>query len=243
LEWCSSHPGHPVGHSARDRLGCCVRLLHRPEIGQRGRRWCRTHILSLAVSSSVKTTSRTRSPKPSRSPASTRKRDRGFPRSRNSSSRCLVVRLRGDLTVVATRTACRGLSRAQGPRSIRSRIWRAVRPDRPGLISTRCLDLNGSVMPKRTPWSHSPWRVRTLAAFLATSSRCWAVTSNTWKSPSVPTWRGRPETSVVAGLRVGSGQARRGRRYYSRRGRRRRAPGSCTGGPSVSEPPGPLSRS
>jgi hypothetical protein len=29
--------------------------------------------------------------------------------------------------------------------------------------------------------------------------------SNIWKSPSVPTWRGRPETSVVAGLRVGIG--------------------------------------
>jgi hypothetical protein len=29
------------------------------------------------------------------------------------------------------------------------------------------------------PWSQSPWRVRTLTAFLATSSRWWAVTSNT----------------------------------------------------------------
>src|SRR5829696_9975796 len=81
-------------------------------------------------------------------------------------------------------------------------------PGHPGLISTRCLDLNGSVMPKRTPWSQSG--LIALCWFMATSSRCRALTSNTWKLPSLPTGRGSAKTRVVAGLRVEGGTVRVG---------------------------------
>jgi hypothetical protein len=51
---------------------------------------------------------------------------------------------------------------AQMMPSRRSRTWRAVSPEKPGSIRTKCRCFSGTwLAPKRTPWSHSCSRNRT----------------------------------------------------------------------------------
>jgi hypothetical protein len=69
--------------------------------------------------------------------------------------------------------------RAHGPRPRnRSRIWRAVRPERPGWIITNRVPCGSTFAPNPTPCRHNPWRQRTSRSRLPITSHCCGVTSN-----------------------------------------------------------------